>query len=708
MKITNLRNYALAIVASIVSASFIFGFTGCSQNAENNPGKEGSHNAKSTDLIKFNNIQNAKYLATQYAGTVDSSTVRAAARAGEIATEDSLLAVVEDEDGTTKEETVIEVPKEELELADWCKPQPVREIYKCPYTNIEEEAKGVYTVFASGINWWQYTDGTAAPNIGQIIYVKPDGESVDILNFDNNVNRLAATWLKENNGDDYIQFDKNGNIFILARDFDENKIIIYRYNPVNDKVTKFTPDIPNLIDITSFTVRKDGSWIFMTTNVDNTYNNVYAMDVNGSKTVALFESSNLKRTKNGDEYLESCLSHIGISPTSNIAYWYVNEWDNGFRKSGLYTVEPKDSGDSYYAKDVQRYFMPFDSDLNSLFIEFIFGKDSEGNSKRIIDSDSPKDYSGLLSNLKSLCYCDDEIEFNLSWFKDKTELDIINWEGTATKKDYSSIYAEDSNNEVLKDEEALKYLCETKTSNWDGTESNLYWTVFVEFIKDYWNKDGVRGAGEAYNRGYSRNCFPFELCMFKKGTSESALTVSGSDHEKYVKSDNSGDDKGIILYNDEGIWVHKDIWNPDSQDNTDIYTHAEIFNLTDNKGNFTLTSPGDLESLDFFHSYTGIERESSDPWYKKPFATSSKGLAAIDKEQKTIYYHANGSTQDLLANDSNKSSIGTIYSFTLNDDTLIYNAVKKNGGYLMVSIDIATGTATKLPIEKKVESMLEL
>ena len=52
--------------------------------------------------------------------------------------------------------------------------------------------------------------------------------------------------------------------------------------------------------------------------------------------------------------------------------------------------------------------------------------------------------------------------------------------------------------------------------------------------------------------------------------------------------------------------------------------------------------------------------------------------------------------------------IASIYAFNLSEDTLIYNAVKNNGGYLMVSIDLATGTATKLPIEKKVESMLGL
>ncbi len=701
MKLTNLKVTAIAVTSLIV-----FGFAGCQQNANKN--EPVANNAKSTDLIKFNITENTQYLATQFAAGTLESNKNKKPNSGTINNEDTLLSVVIGESNELKEEKVIEIPKEKYQLADSCEPQPVLEVYKCPYPKVEEEAKGVYIVFDDKIDSWEYTDGTKAPNVGQIIYVKPDGTNVDIFNDKGNVNKRAATWLKENSGDNYIQFDMNGNIFILAKDYNENKFIIYRYNPLNDKITKYTPDIQNLFDITSFTVRKDGSWIFMTTNVDNTYNNVYAMDVNGSKTVPLFESSNLKR-KNAEnqEFLQVVLSVVGISPTSNIAYWFVNEFDNGGLKSGLYAVEPKDNGASYYEKDVQRYYSPWDSYLFEQFGRFVFGLDSEGNKKAILDNDSPKDYTGLLTYMKSLCYCDGEIEFNLSWFKDKTELEIIDWEGKAAKKDYSMLYAEDANNQPLKNEEALKYLCETKTANWDGSESNLYWT-FVEFIKDYWIKEAGRGAGEVYKLGYAQNRFPFELVLFKKGTTESAFTVAGSDHEKYLKSDYAGSDKGIILFNDEGIWVHYDVWNPDSTNNTDVYTHASIFNLTDSKGNFTLTSPGDLNDYQFYHSYTGITRDKTDPWYKKPFATNINGFAAISKDQKTIYYHSSGETKDLLEKDSNKDSIGTIYSFSLDDEKLIYNAVKTNGGYMMVSIDLATGEATKLPIEKQLECMLSL
>ena len=66
--------------------------------------KKETHNAKSIDLIKFNNVTNAKYLATQWAPKTEARG--RAARAGELDAEDTLLAVVEEPDGTLKEKEV--------------------------------------------------------------------------------------------------------------------------------------------------------------------------------------------------------------------------------------------------------------------------------------------------------------------------------------------------------------------------------------------------------------------------------------------------------------------------------------------------------------------------------------------------------------------------------------------------------------------------
>ncbi len=151
-------------IFSMVFAIGLLGLvaTGCSPSSggDSPDVKKETHTAKSADLIKFKlNVTNAKYLATQWADETDESKARAAfarkaSREGEDAdTEeasplDTLVAVVENADGELVEETVLEVPAEELKLADWCVPQPVREIYQCPYTTAEKAAKGIYTVFA--------------------------------------------------------------------------------------------------------------------------------------------------------------------------------------------------------------------------------------------------------------------------------------------------------------------------------------------------------------------------------------------------------------------------------------------------------------------------------------------------------------------------------------------------------------------------------
>ncbi|MBP5603750.1 MAG: hypothetical protein J6X78_13585 [Treponema sp.] len=61
----------------------------------------------------------------------------------------------------------------------------------------------------------------------------------------------------------------------------------------------------------------------------------------------------------------------------------------------------------------------------------------------------------------------------------------------------------------------------------------------------------------------------------------------------------------------------------------------------------------------------------------------------------------------MLANDSNKTRIERIYSFSLEEDQLIYNAKVSDGSYIMVSIDLDdTSHVNLLPLTKQVESML--
>ena len=74
--------------------------------------------------------------------------------------------------------------------------------------------------------------------------------------------------------------------------------------------------------------------------------------------------------------------------------------------------------------------------------------------------------------------------------------------------------------------------------------------------------------------------------------------------------------------------------------------------------------------------------------------------------KKTVYFHREGVTTDLLAKDPNKASIAQIYSFNLEEEQLIYNAKKTDGKFIVVSIDLESGTATKHALESQVESMM--
>ena len=343
-----------AALAVMVSSVFIIGFAGCKTNAENDNGGTKNHTAKSTDLIKFN-ISDAKYLATQWADSQTEPKANANVRAAGTKTKpiDSLIKVTDDE----KLEPVIEIMTTSEEnkndiIPSWYEPLPVREVYKCPYPNIPDKAKGVYTVFAGYVDWWKYQDGTDAPNIGQIMYVKPDGTSVDILNFNGDVYNMAVTQIKELYGEEYIQFDENGNIFILSKNFKTNEYKVYRYNPTNDEVKEYTVNLDNkkVTEIFNFCITKDGKWIFLNTKVDNKYKNIYALQTNDKNPIPIklyeFDTSKSENT-------DADWQNIGNNPNTGDVYWYVNEWTSETHVNcGLYIARYKDG---YSENNVEFY-----------------------------------------------------------------------------------------------------------------------------------------------------------------------------------------------------------------------------------------------------------------------------------------------------------------------------------------------------------------
>ena len=696
---------------------------GCSQPANSNPdngggsGSEesggnggGSGSGKSTSLIKFN-ISNASVLAT----TGLSNKSRSARAADD--EYDSLVAIVEDEEGNETVENVIEV---EPELQDWCVPSPVVEVYKCPYTSVESECKGVYTVFDGWHDDWKYTDDTDAPPVSMLMYTKPDGTTVDVLNIDGNVQHYIQLYIKANEGNDYIQFDLNGNAYILADN--GGKSVVYRYNPTNDAVTEYSLgfDSAQSEDGTSktattwigdFQVSADGKWIFVHIQIkrdgkqDQISDSVYALAVNSdAKPICIFQNEEMK----------GWVKTLSYNNENNTLYFY--NWDETMTKSGLYKIKRR-SDYSFNPADVKRYYKASPWEFWEAAKKYIadakewedadgpvYEKDDEGNIKKDKDGkdirdlnlflkDEP-DYDGFLYWLKAQCLYDgnpDDLEFNLSWFASEDAKD-------KNGGDLSWLVPEEGRS--LKNEEALEYLLTTKCKVWDeeaDEEVEDPNTTLMERLNWYsWGWEEEHTVGNKY--GYFLGDF-----MWTKDGKPAA------DEYCYFKQDYADITEATCVYNDEGVWVFV---NADDGEASDWnHTHSFAFQLTDANGNFKLAQPESLKGKEFKMINPQIEREDSDPWYKKPFAKTSTGIAALDRKGKTVYYHSKGETKDLLASDSYKSQMGetgSIYAFTINEDTLVYNANKGNGGYMMVSVDLKSGESKKLPLNIKVESMLSI
>lgn len=734
---------------------------GCSNEPKDEPKvtKE-THDAKSNELIKFN-ISNAKYLATQWAKQTNKN-----GRSAESEALDSLIALVPETDAEgnpvtdangdvfLEEVDAMEVPKEELKLADWCILQPVREVYTCPYSlpPSKKDATGVYTVFACYIDWWQYTDGTPAPGLSMLMYVKPDGSTIDVLNLNGKVNYFLTTWIKENDGEDYLQFDQNGNLFMLAKDDSTGEFIVFCYNPLSDVVDTYKLNLgTKKIEIRNFTVTKDGQWIFLNVMEDDLINNVYAMPVDASATPIAMYTYEPEEKPTEPTW---AVSTISFNPNTNKVYWYVDEYNDSLRPtSGLYVADKISGG---YSKDaVTRHAAIGWWD----FISVLETKAS-GNLDGTIPKPANPDYKAVIDYLMNAGgYDRSKYQFDLSYFKDKKDVTIVNWNGEEEKRDFSILYEKTKN---LKDEELLQYLVDTPYKDvygypdwWvfpdpdNGVEGSIaedgnkwveQWVIgsvlTSDFFMQYWcqpydepikdaqgnyEKDAEgnfktnhlkAGAGGYAKAGYSlpfnadgiyiQPVFPFDVFIHDK---DGKSFDEGTIDETYLKSMLSRNYNGIILSNDDGTWLLNDVWSEKTDDNE----YALAFKLTDKNGNFVCTQPDGLDKLLFKPRWSkDYERDETDPWYKKPFATNSKGIAALAQGGKTIYYHSGNETVDLLKN-YNGPKLSLIYSFNLYEDTCVCNGVKEfNGGYVMLSIDLTSGKVTKLPLEKKVESMLSL
>ena len=685
------------VFAGILATSLFYSCNTPANSGNDDKGGSGDKNSTQTsNLIKFN-FDKASVLAT----TGLSNKARSA-RAADSEQYDSLVAITEDDEVVN----VIEVSKE---LESWCVPKPVVEVYTCPYTSVEAECKGIYTVFEGPIQpgEWKYTDGSDAPGVSQLMYTKPDGTVVDVLNIDGDVGHYIQTYVKADDGNDYIKFDNKGNAFILADDGYNS--VVYRYNPLNDSVTKYDTGLKSdksSVNIRNFEITRDGSWIFLQVlrneGENSGYSGVYAMEINSSKIIKIFE--NELNTDYNTNTSGGWVRNLTYNSTNNTLYFY--NWTSKFYdKAGLYVLEARSDG-SFNPDDLKVYYkIPvwvfWNLARDKIMEEKVVGKDENGDvtswvAKEGVTDDDYKDFIAFLKTKTDYKGNPDDIVFDLSFFDSDIVKNAKNKDGEVFIDEWTiEMYtAKDEDGNYLKEVDALKYLLETPIS-WDTDYKR---SIMTKLSWDFWDwEENVR------DKNSDRYGYFLEAFLHHKDGKTDIFNYSS----KYSDFTTIGGNDALALCNDDGTWVFTNIY--ESEDDINWYRkRSNLFQLTDRRGNFMVSQPDGIKDKKFYYFGSDTKRKDTDPWYKMPFEITSTGLAAISEDGKTIYYYSKGTVKDLLESDPNKSSILSIYSFTLSENKLIYNAVNTRHGYMMVSIDLQTGKATDLPLAIAVENMLSI
>lgn len=700
------------VFAGILATSLFYSCNTPANSGNDDKGGSGEENSsKNSSLIKFN-FDKASVLAT----TGLSNKARSA-RAADSEQYDSLVAITEDD----KVVNVIEVSKE---LESWCVPKPVVEVYTCPYTSVEAECKGIYTVFESSVypGEWKYTDGSDAPGVSQLMYTKPDGTVVDVLNIDGDVGHYIQTYVKADDGNDYIKFDNKGNAFILADDGYNS--VVYRYNPLNDSVTKYDTGLKSdksSVNIRNFEITRDGSWIFLQVlrneGENSGYSGVYAMEINSSKVIKIFE--NELNTDYNTNPSGGWVRTLTYNSTNNTLYFY-NYTSKFYDKAGLYVLEARSDG-SFNPDDLKLYYKMYPVSFwnlarDKIMEEKVVGKNENGDDEKswvAKEGVTDDDYETFIAFLKTKTDYKgnpDDIVFDLSFFDSDIfkNAKLINAE-TGAEETYlhpatrRALAAKDEDGNYLKEVDALKYLLETP----------IYWNWNEENPSEYVEDDHGQSLMTVLNwiswgweenvrdKNSDRYGYFLEAFLHHKDGKTDIFNYS-SKHSDFTTIDDA-----LALCNDDGTWVFTNVY--ESEDDINWYRkRSNLFQLTDRRGNFMVSQPDGIKDKKFYYFGSDTKRKDTDPWYKMPFEITSTGLAAISEDGKTIYYYSKGTVKDLLESDPNKSSILSIYSFTLSETKLIYNAVNTRHGYMMVSIDLQTGKATDLPLAIAVENMLSI
>ena len=682
MKKTNL----LRVLAGLVLA---LSLTGCPKPTDE-PAKPqqpvAPENPSATDLIKLN-LTGAKALGSVYNKGIGAS--RSARAADDKASSDQLLKF--DPEGNA--ESVMENVYEDKKM-NFSTFEQIMEIKKNPYSNIPDYAKGTYITFEN-INWrLEYTDGTDAPQLGQLIYVKPDGSLVD-LSKDDYLDTGNTAW----NGYDYIEFANDGRAFFILSYWNEttraSNTKIKCFDPKDDSITDIPLGITSNYNMEDFRINDDGSWLFAGTREELEYNEAYdamagILHVYAIPTANPAAKISLYTQATNDKVIPN-LDWEGLTLGNKIYSIGQISYDS---KTKTMVFGVGSCGPLYLTNAKRFYYWDNGySATNADFFETLRG-DVVGGWLRYYKDELklPEDevYEKIAKNIKNYCSLkhsdynpaegsSDDIEINLSYFKDKPE--------------YAELYDPDA-----KDGAAVKILIGEPYKVDEG-----YYKMTSEPLNKFLEDCAKEREAEGYPN--DADSWPLEkICFLKDKDGKATTQTAFEQNEDWLKGGFPALMTSIPFATKNGNWGIK--WNDVWEGGTYIETYCDIIQITDNDGKFLWEVPEVAKSMKGVDTNRIKEsRKQDDPWYKPAYSINENGIAIINKNQDDIYYF-DGTNLKLLLKDQALAVSGKIISVSCENNMVFYTAKTDDGKWLNKGISLSDGSVNNLKTDKLLSAIV--
>ena len=339
-----------------------------------------------------------------------------------------------------------------LTLADNANLANIKEIYKSPL----EDSNDIFIVF-DGISSFYDEQVTVDENgntvssnsvyktLGQLVCIHEDNTIADILK----INDSENSWDSYQNylsleTDKGVMFDAAGNLYYMARTWNGNMSVVYKFEPKTDEITELTASVSGT-NYSSFKITKDGKIIFVqgsrySSGSYATFLRAIPVDNPNSFSNIYYSSNDRIRVNNW------------IYDEENKVIYYEVRRDDGKPGEGIYKAERNED----YFKTGELIGFDICVNVNQFMHNFL---------EKLSNS---TDYSTILKDAFKICYTHGKKEFRLATFKND--------------KIYGDLYSE------LTDEAALKWIAEddNRLSHFRDAVYNTNYKNFTDFffIKD--------------------------------------------------------------------------------------------------------------------------------------------------------------------------------------------------------------------------------